>query len=67
MSAKENKALVRRFFEGQVKGDLHAMRERMSAEFVDYSVMPGQDPGREGYLRLDAEDRASFSYIRRII
>jgi predicted ester cyclase len=67
VSAEENKALVRRFFEAQVEGDLHAMKEMMSADFVDHSVLPGQDPGREGYLRLEAEDRASFSDIRRII
>jgi serine phosphatase RsbU (regulator of sigma subunit)/predicted ester cyclase len=67
VSAEENKALVRRFFEAQVKGDLHAMKEMMSAEFVDHSVLPGQDPGREGYLRMVAEDPASFSDIRRVI
>ena len=43
------------------------MKEMMSADFVDHSVLPGQDPGREGYLRLEAEDQASFSNIRRII
>ena len=67
MSAEENKALVRRFFEAQVGGDLQAMKEMMSADFVDHSGLPGQDPGREGYLRLEAEDQASFSNIRRII
>jgi serine phosphatase RsbU (regulator of sigma subunit)/predicted ester cyclase len=67
VSVEENKALVRRFFEAQVRGDLHAMKEMMSADFVDHSVLPGQDPGREDYLRLEAEDRASFSDIRRVI
>ena len=67
MSAEENKALVRRFFEAQVEGDLSAMREAMADEFVDHSVLPGQDPGLEGYLRLEAEDQASFSGIRRVI
>jgi serine phosphatase RsbU (regulator of sigma subunit)/predicted ester cyclase len=67
VSAEENKALVRRFFEAQVTGDLHAMKEMTSAEFVDHSVLPGQDPGREGYLRVAAEDPASFSDIRRVI
>ena len=54
MSAEENKALVRRFFEAQVSGDLHAMKEMMGVDFVDHSVLPGQDPGREGYLRMEA-------------
>ena len=67
MSAEENKALVRQFFEAQVKGDLHAMKEMMSVDFVDHSMLPGQDPGREGYLRLEAEDRVAFSNIHRII
>jgi serine phosphatase RsbU (regulator of sigma subunit) len=67
VSAEENKALVRQFFEAQVKGDLHAMKEMMSVDFVDHSMLPGQDPGREGYLRLEAEDRVAFSNIHRII
>jgi serine phosphatase RsbU (regulator of sigma subunit)/predicted ester cyclase len=67
VSAEENKALVRRFFEAQVEGNLPAMEEVMADDFVDHSVLPGQDPGREGYLRLEAEDRASFSDIRRDI
>ena len=67
MSAEANKALVRRFFEAQVEGDLGAMREAMADDFVDHSVLPGQDPGREGYLRLEAQDQASFSGIRRVI
>jgi serine phosphatase RsbU (regulator of sigma subunit)/predicted ester cyclase len=67
VSAEENKALVRRFFEAQVSGDIAAMREMMSVDFVDHNVIPGQDPGREGYLRLEAEDPDSFSDIRRVI
>ncbi len=67
MSAKENKAVVRRFFEAQVEGDLAAMRELMAEDFIDHSVLPGQDPGREGYLQLEAQDQVSFSGIRRVI
>jgi serine phosphatase RsbU (regulator of sigma subunit)/predicted ester cyclase len=67
VSAEENKALVRRFFQAQVRGDLHAMREMMSPDFVDHSVLPGQEPGREGYIQSVAEDRASFSDVRRIV
>jgi serine phosphatase RsbU (regulator of sigma subunit)/predicted ester cyclase len=67
VSAEENKALVRRFFKAQVSGDLHAMKEMMSVDFVDHNVLPGQDPGREGYLRLEAEDQAAFSNIHRTI
>jgi len=62
-----NKALVRHFFEAQAKGDLDAMREMMAPDFVDHTVLPGQEPTREGYLRGVAEDRAAFSDIRLII
>ena len=51
MSVEENKALVRRFFEAQAKGDLDAVREMMAPDFVDHSLLPGQTPGREGYLQ----------------
>ena len=64
MSAEENKALVRLFFEAQDRGDLDAMREMMAPDFVDHVVLPGQDSSREGYLRGVAEDRAAFSNIR---
>jgi ketosteroid isomerase-like protein len=57
MTAEENnKALVRRFFEAQERGDLDAIKEMMAANFVDHSLRPGQDSGREGYLRATAED-----------
>ena len=64
MSVEVNKALVRHFFEAQAKGDLDAMREVMAPDFVDHTLLPGQEPTREGYLRGVAEDRAAFSDIR---
>ncbi len=48
---EKNKALVRRFFEAQGKEDLDALEKMMAPDFVDHSLLPGQDPGREGYLR----------------
>jgi hypothetical protein len=42
VSVEENKALVRRFFEAQAKGDLDAVREMMAPDFVDHSLLPGQ-------------------------
>jgi serine phosphatase RsbU (regulator of sigma subunit) len=66
MSVEENKALVRRFFEAQAKGDLDAVREMMAPDFVDHSLLPGQTPGREGYLQSVAEDNASFSNVHLI-
>ena len=64
---EENKALVRRFFEAQGKGDLDALEELLAPDFVDHSLLPDQDPGREGYIRADAEDHAAHSEIRYII
>jgi predicted ester cyclase len=66
VSVKENKALVRRFFEAQAKGDLDALREMMAPDFVDHSLLPGQAPGREGYLQSVAEDSATFSDVHNI-
>ena len=64
---EENKALVRRFFEAQGRGDLDAMEEMMALDFVDHSLIPGQEPDREGYLQGAAEDWATFSNIRIIV
>jgi predicted ester cyclase len=66
VSVEENKALVRRFFEAQAKGDLDAVREMMAPDFVDHSLLPGQTPGREGYLQSVAEDSAAFSDVHNI-
>lgn len=67
MSAEENKALVRRFFEAQLQGDLDALKEMMAQDFVDHSVLPDQETDREGYIRAVAKDRAAFSTVRRIV
>ena len=66
MSVEENKALVRRFFEAQAKGDLAALKEMMAPDFVDHNLLPGQAPGREGYLQSVAEDSATFSEVHNI-
>jgi serine phosphatase RsbU (regulator of sigma subunit)/predicted ester cyclase len=66
VSVKENKALVRRFFEAQAKGDLAAVKEMMAPDFVDHNLLPGQAPGREGYLQSVAEDSATFSDVHNI-
>jgi predicted ester cyclase len=63
-SAEENKAIVRHFFEAQGRGDLDAMEEMLALDFVDHSLLPGQEPGRESYLQGFAEDWAVFSNIR---
>jgi serine phosphatase RsbU (regulator of sigma subunit)/predicted ester cyclase len=64
---EENKALVRRFVQAQGDGDLDAAKEMMAPDFVARSLLPGQEPDRNGYLRATAEYHAAFSGIRYII
>ena len=64
MSAEENKALVRRFLEATTVADLSAVDEVLAPDFVDRSVLPGQGPTREDYIRGVAEDRAGVSNLR---
>jgi ketosteroid isomerase-like protein len=66
-SAEENKALVRRFLEAEAKGDLETLDELLASDFVDHSLLPGQEPGREGFMQGVAEDHAATSVIRRTI
>jgi predicted ester cyclase len=51
VSAEENKALVRRFLEELIKGNLDVVDELLSPDFVDRSLMPGQGPTREDFKR----------------
>jgi serine phosphatase RsbU (regulator of sigma subunit)/predicted ester cyclase len=65
--AEENKALVRRFLTAHAAGDLAALEEMLAPEFVDHSLLPGQVPGREGFIQSAAEQHVAFSDIRYII
>src|ERR671910_1705503 len=67
MSAEKNKALVRRFLEAHAKGDLDTLEEMLAPDFVDHNLMPGQQPGREGYLRALTEYHAAYSNTRYVI
>jgi serine phosphatase RsbU (regulator of sigma subunit)/predicted ester cyclase len=69
MSSEEefNKALVRRFLEAHAKGDLNTMEEMLAPNFVDHNLLPGQRPGREGYLRAHTEYHAAYSHTRYVI
>jgi predicted ester cyclase len=63
-SEEKNKGLARRFLEATARGDLAAMDEMIAPNFVDRSLMPGQEPDREGYKRSVAEMDAPFSHQR---
>jgi predicted ester cyclase len=59
---EENKALARHFLEAVWKlGDLDAVDEMLAPDFVDHSLLPGQDSSREGYKESGAEFYAAFS------
>jgi predicted ester cyclase len=65
---EQNKALVRRLYDVQTKGDLYAMRELLALDFDDHWLAPGQEaPGREGYIRSNAVVHAAFSGIRYVV
>jgi serine phosphatase RsbU (regulator of sigma subunit)/predicted ester cyclase len=67
MSAQNNKALVRRFLQAHANGDLDTVEEMLAPDFVDHNLIPGQRPGREGYLRALTEFHAAYSHTRYVI
>jgi serine phosphatase RsbU (regulator of sigma subunit)/predicted ester cyclase len=64
ISAENNKALVRRFLQAHAKGDLDTLEQMLAPDFVDHNLIPGEGPGREGYLRSFAEFHAAYSHTR---
>ena len=65
MPSEEKKALVRRFYEAHLNGDLDAMQEMMAPDFADRSLFPGEESSdREAYIRGIAEDQATISITR---
>jgi serine phosphatase RsbU (regulator of sigma subunit)/predicted ester cyclase len=67
MSAEKNKALVRRFLEAHAKGDLDTVEGMLAPDFVNHNLIPGQRPGREGYLQSFTEFHAAYSNTRYVI
>jgi serine phosphatase RsbU (regulator of sigma subunit)/predicted ester cyclase len=65
--AEKNKALVRRYFEARVKGDVDAMDEMLAPEFVSHAPAPGQQLDRESYMRQVVEYVSAFSDVRFVI
>ena len=58
---EKNKALVRRFLEAQVNADLNTLDELLAPDFVDHSLQPSQEPGREDFMRWIAQLSAAVS------
>jgi predicted ester cyclase len=62
MSAEKNKALVRRFLEARVMGDVDAVEKLLAPNFVNHTkVLPDEEPGREGFIQAIAQYNAAFS------
>jgi steroid delta-isomerase-like uncharacterized protein len=59
--AEENKAIVRRFLEELVKGNLDVIDELLTPDFVDRALMPGQGSTREDFKRTMEEIHEAFS------
>ena len=64
---EKNRSLVHRFLMAHARGDLDALGQMLAPEFVDHSLLPGQVPGREGYIQSAAEQHAALSNMRYII
>jgi serine phosphatase RsbU (regulator of sigma subunit)/predicted ester cyclase len=65
MSVEENLALAHRFLEARATGDLDALDELLAPDFVNHNrLLPGQEPGREGYKWAIAKMLAAFSNRR---
>jgi serine phosphatase RsbU (regulator of sigma subunit)/ketosteroid isomerase-like protein len=68
MSVEENMALVRRFIEAVVKGDLDAVDEMLAPDFVNHNkLVSGQEPDREAYKRAISTYQAALSLDRLVI
>jgi predicted ester cyclase len=62
MSVEENMALVRRFLEARVKGDLDTMDEMMAPDFVSHTpLLTVHAPDREGVKWVFAQFSAAVS------
>lgn len=68
MSTEENKSLVCRWFEEIDRGNLDAVDELASADYVDHNPpIPGLPPGREGLRQANVLLRAAFSGVAHTI
>ena len=62
MSAQKNMTLARRFMEARVKGDLDALDEIMTPDYVSHAkLLPDQQPDREGEKWVVTQFAAVFS------
>jgi len=68
MSAEENKALVRRWFEAVDTGNFHVIDELLDPSYIDYNpAMPDLPPGREGVRQSNMALRKAFTDVKHVI
>ena len=68
MPIEENMALVRRFLEARVKGNLEAMAEMMAPDFLNHiKLLPDEESGREGFMKTIARYTSAFSNSRVLV
>jgi steroid delta-isomerase-like uncharacterized protein len=61
MSAEENRALIKRFYdEGWNANNLDVYDELVTEDFVDHQAIPGLPPGREGFKGLNVMFRSAM-------
>src|SRR6266542_273951 len=60
MGTKENKELVRKFWEVAEKGDYDAFGDYITEDSVDHTPMPGQPAGLEGAKYVFRMIRGAF-------
>ena len=61
-SVEENMALARRLMEARVEGDLDALDDMLTPDYVSHTkLVPGQPPGREGEKWAVAQLSAALS------
>ena len=61
MSAADNRALIKRFYdEGWNANNLDVYDELVTEDFVDHQAIPGLPPGREGFKGLNVMFRSAF-------
>jgi serine phosphatase RsbU (regulator of sigma subunit)/predicted ester cyclase len=61
-------ALARRIMEARATGDLDALDELLAPDFVNHNrLLPGQEPGREGYKRSVSAYHAALTNRRFLV
>lgn len=61
--SQQNKDLIRHLIKEVERGNVAVIDQLLAPDFVDRSLLPGQQPGRQGYKQGLSEDHAAFSNL----